>query len=254
MTRLRYLWLGIVLLGVLTALFLVTGYFGADPISEVGVAPPVADQHPDLRISVEVSGAPVPLDCAIPMMVWLENTSDRPLIVCGCLDGSRSLDRNPTYRVRLFDTAGREVPYRSRRWCGTFNPVREADFFRLQPGERVNAFDYLVIFDIPFPNEYPSLRPGPPYTLTVTYKMTGGGGPGNIPQQQEEGGVQALFDEALPCEITSPPVTVRFSEATSTVRFKRLALGVDVALAVGLVVALLCWWRKRARHPAGPLS
>jgi hypothetical protein len=182
------------------------------PDQEQGVDPPAVDPQRALTLTVEPPAQPVPLQGAILLEVWLTNFSDQSLVICRRLDCSGHLPW-PTYKVRLFDATGQELAHHSYRFCGTRSPVRKEDFFRLQPGERVNVFPFLQLdmSRVTYATEYPDLEPDVPYTLAVTYRMVDAGNGNGTAQDSINADAAPLLREALRCEITSAPVPMRFA-------------------------------------------
>jgi hypothetical protein len=190
------------------ATFLVVGGFA---IATDG--PPAVDPRQAIRITVEPPNRMVWLGGPLPLQVWFENCCDQDLLLCRPLDGSMDLGRNPEYKVQITDPKGRVLPRESGRWCGTMNALKEEDFFRLGPGEKIDMWGHFGIFEIAWATQYPDLRPGVPYTITVSYRM---GGRGRVPLEERllgprEFEADRLFRRAVRCEATSLPVTITFS-------------------------------------------
>jgi hypothetical protein len=191
---------------------------GVDPVNvrDEGVDPPNVVPHEALKLTVEPPAQPIPLRGPIDLKVWLENTCGQPLVICTRLDGSSFIQR-PTYEVHLTTATGEQIHHKSYRWCGTRFTLKKTDFLRLRPGEKVDASPFLELMNIwkvTYASEYPTLKPGVLYTLTVTYRMADAKG-GWTDEVDDEISAEAapFFREALRCDITSAPVPVRFSYA-----------------------------------------
>jgi hypothetical protein len=178
-----------------------------------GVEPPNVDPHKALKLTAEPPVQPVSLRGPIRLNVWLENACDQSLVICRRLDGSGHIPW-PTYELHVFDAAGQEVRHTSYRTCKTRHPLKKHDFIRLGPGERVDVFAFLELSlsGPTYASEYPALKPEVPYTLTVTYHMADWQRGWGTEQDEITMEAAPLFREAVRCEITSPPVPVRFSD------------------------------------------
>src|SRR5262249_46904086 len=160
---------------------------------------PKVDPQKALTLTVEPLAQPVSLHRNPSLKVWLENRCDQSLVICRRLDGSGHLPW-PTYEVHLFDATGKELKHDSYRYeCKTRHPLRKVDFFRLQPGEKVDVFSFLELANssATYATEYRTLRRDVPYTLAVTYRMDQGVGHLRMPDDEIQGGAAPLLREAL---------------------------------------------------------
>ena len=172
-----------------------------------------------LRLTLDGPSEPLVLDRAlsgqIPIRVWAENLSDKPIIVCRPVDGCMVVDRDPRYTYRLVDAKGREVRPSEDDGCPWKNVLQPRDFLTLKPKEKTDLLKTAGVFGELTTYLFPGLQPGE-YTLTLRYSMTGEGKIGGKPAGLVNPNVPALLQKALKGEFTSNAVKVRFVPAPAT--------------------------------------
>jgi hypothetical protein len=182
---------------------------------------PAKDKAPRqaLRLTLEAPGGPVVIDKAltgrIPIRVWAENLSDKPIVVCRPVDGCTVAERDPRYIYRLVDGKGREVPRSEDNSCPWLNSLDERDFITLQPKEKTDLLKTAGVFGELTAHLFKDLQPGE-YRLTLTYVMMGTGKAGLMPALKPGPKVAALLQKSLQGEATSNAVKVRFIAAPAT--------------------------------------
>jgi hypothetical protein len=177
-----------------------------------GVDPPNVDPEKAPKLTVEAPNQPLPMRGPIHLRVWLENRCEQSLVIC-TVPVYTGFIQPPTLEIHLTDATGCKLAHMF--WldtCGTHNPLREDRFRRLEPGEKLNVFPFMGLerSRATFASEYPALKPGVPYTLTVTYRMADS----NDKREGDriEPKAVPLLREAFRCKVTSTPVRVTFSD------------------------------------------
>jgi hypothetical protein len=131
----------------------------------------------------------------------------------------------PYYAVKLYDGQGQEIQApRVAPWCSLgLGQCRPDDFVRLRPGERFQAIDRQGTNRLSvWAGDYRP-RPDTPYTIRVCYRMTDKAKLVGLSMEEEKRVLDQLFRQAHRCDITSPPVPVRFTEEPVTDEDKKLA-------------------------------
>jgi hypothetical protein len=97
------------------AAIIITTAFASEIFGQSGEAPKDKGKkaEPTIRLTLEAPLNPIILDIAlsgaIPIRLWAENLSDKPVIVCHPVDGSYLVQRDPAYVFRLVDAKGGEL-------------------------------------------------------------------------------------------------------------------------------------------------
>lgn len=87
-----------------------------------------------LSLTLEAEGV-VRLYQPRPVRVWLQNVSDKPLWIVGCVDGAQAGARYPIWRAQV---EGPNGPLPTPETPDMVRPLLAVDFRQLAPGERLD--------------------------------------------------------------------------------------------------------------------